>query len=132
MTASEGEILDEIRRQREVEKTYTNGGHPYTFVQLYDGQIVPMQDVEPEVFSFRYNYYYNTAENELYIKKAEWVNLGREFDEEDIHYVYYNGRSVRKMVNEPDPKNFGDIYYYSIISNRVFGRILKWVKCTNL
>lgn len=115
-----------------IERTYSGGGHPHTFVELFDGYIVPMIDVEPDVFSFRYDYYYNANDNQLYTKKAEWVGVDRGFSKEDSQYVYYNGRSVRKMVRTPDPKHFGDKYYYNIISNKVFGRILKWARCTNL
>jgi hypothetical protein len=124
-------MLDQIQQKRLTEKTYNGGGHPHTFVELFGGHIVPMISVEPDVFSFRHNYYYNSADNNLYTKKAEWVVLHKAFDNEDTSYVYYDGRSVKKMVNDPDPENFGDKYYFSIKSNKVYGRMLKWVKCTN-
>lgn len=124
--------LAEIRQQREVDQTYSGGGHPHTFVELFGGHIIPMTGVEPDVFSFRFEYYYNSADNNLYIKKAEWVDLAKSFDKEDKDYVYFGDRTIKKMVNDPDPKNFGDKYYYSMVSNKVFGRVLKWVKCTNL
>lgn len=124
--------LDEIYQRIGSEQTYSGGGHPHVFVELFGGHIVPMTNVEPDVLTFRHDYYYNAADNNLYIKKAEWVDINRDFDEEDSSFVYFDGRSVKKMVNDPDPKNFGDKYYYSIVSKKVFGRVIKWVKCTNL
>ena len=114
------------------DRTYSGGGHPHTFVELFGGYVVPMSDVEPDVFSFRHNYYYNSGDNQLYIKQAEWVSIDKGFDKEDLKYVYYNGRAVLKTVRTPDPKYFGDKYYYSLVLNRVFGRTFKWVKCNNL
>ena len=125
-------FLTEIQQQTQVERTYSGGGHPHTFVELFGGHTIPMLNVEPDILSFRLDYYYNSSDNNLYIKRSGWENVDRQFDTEDSSYVYYDGRSVKKMVNEPDPKEFGDQYYYNIVSNKVLGRILKWVKCTNL
>ena len=132
--AGANDILTQIQQKRSVDQTFSGGGHPHTYVELlFDGKIIPMQYVEPEVYSFRHNYYYNSSDNILYIKKAEWVDLFKEFNKEDDEFVYFNNnRSVKKMVNEPDPKNFGDKYYYNTISNKVFGRTLCWIECTNL
>jgi len=124
--------LVQIQQHRQSEQTYTGGGHPHTFVELYDGRMVQMLMIEPDILTFREDYYYNSADNNLYIKNVEWVNVDRKFESEDSGFVYYNNRAVKKMVNEPDPKNFGDKYYYSLISHKVFGKTLKWVKCTNL
>ena len=125
-------VLEQIQQKRQADQTYSGGGHPHTFVELFGGYIVPMLAAEPDIFSFRRDYYYNSSDNLLYIKKAEWVDLAKEFNSENAEFVFFNGRSIKKMVNEPNPKNFGDKYYYSIISKKIFGRIFKWVRCTNL
>jgi len=125
-------VLDDIVQKTKADDTYSSGGHPHTFVELFDGHTVQILQDEPSAFEFRDNYYYNSKENKLYIKKSEWVNINRQFDEEDSEYVYYSGRSVLKMVNEPNPESFGDRYYYSLKSNRVFARAIKWTKCNNL
>jgi len=126
------DTLSQVVQKIKADNTYSSGGHPHTFVELYDGRVVQMLQDEPNVTTFREDYYYNARDNNLYVKKSEWVNINRQFDEEDEQYVYYNGRSVLKMVNEPDPKTFGDRYYYSLKSNRVFAKAIKWAKCTNL
>jgi hypothetical protein len=126
-------VLTDILTKRATDHTFVGGGgHPHTFVELYDGFVVPMINIEPDVFSFRSNYYYNASDNVLYQKKAGWTNISQDFNSEDENYVYYNGRSVRKLIRDPDPKNFGDIYYYSIPKKILFGRILQWVRSTNL
>lgn len=114
------------------DNTYSGGGHPHTFVEMYGGKLIPMQSHEPDVTSFRHDYYYNSSNNILYTKLSEWINVAKEYDEEDSDYVYYSGRSVKKMVNIPDPKNFGDLYYYNLSKNKLYGKVLKWVRCTNL
>lgn len=125
-------FIDEIREQKEKESTYEAGGHPHTFVELFGGKPVQILESEPDISSFRDDNYYNSSENMLYVKKAEWSAINDSFDNEDLSYVYYDGRSVKKLVKDPDPKNFGDLYYYSLVSNRLFGKILKWEKCINV
>lgn len=125
-------VLSDIQQHQQADHTFTGSGHPHTFVELYGGRLIYITDVEPDILSFRDDYYYNSIDNNLYIKKANWQSIDKQFDDEDDDYVYYGGRSVKKMVNEPDPKKFGDMYYYSLISNKIFGRVLRWVKCTNL
>jgi len=125
-------VIAQIKQKHQVDQTFTGGGHPHTFVELFGGQMVQMLDVEPDILTFRDKYYYNSAHNILYIKKLDWVNIDRQFDSEDSSYVYYNGRPIKKTVDEPDVEDFGDKYYYSLISKRVFGKASKWVKCTNL
>lgn len=127
-----GSVLDEIREKRSVDGTYDIGGHPHTFVELFGGKIIPMLWYEPDAFSFRHDYYYNSSDNNLYTKSAEWVDARVEIDDENDGFVYKNGRSIKKMATSPDPKQFGDLYYYSIAEGRIYARIVKWARSNNL
>jgi hypothetical protein len=124
-------ILSEILEKRATDKTYQSGGLPHTFVELLGGFVVPVLNTEPDVKSFRHDYYYNAVDNVLYEKVADWSNIDRDPDREDDQYIYYNNRPVLKCGKRPDPKNYGDIYYYDIALKSVFGKIIMWSKVNN-
>jgi len=127
-----GPVLLDILEKRETDKTHNAGGLPHTFVERLGGYIIPTLYTSPDPITFRGDYYYNASDNNLYAKLAVWTDLHKEFSEEDNKYVYYNGRSVIKLMKDPDPKNFGDIYFYSISRKSVYGKTLTWVKIENL
>lgn len=124
------DVLLDILAKREADKTYPSGGDPHRFVELFGGRIVPYLDNSPDPTTFRDNYYYNTRENNLYVKVARWVDLGKELDNEDDNHVYINNRPIRKHVRTPDPFNYGDTYFYSVVYNKVYGKSVKWSRST--
>lgn len=45
---------------------YPPNGVAHNFVELYGGDIVPMQHYEPDAVTFHSDHYYNTSTNGLY------------------------------------------------------------------
>ena len=124
-------IYNDILEKRSVETTYSIGGNPHTFIELYNGNIVPMLSNEPDVDSYRNKYYYNSTNNMLYVKCSVWVPNDQTLDNTDDSYVYVNGRSILKLAKQPDPQNFGDRHYYNITDNIIYSKILKWDEVLN-
>jgi hypothetical protein len=131
-TQTDGTVLEDIRQRRIADNTYPSGGEPHTFSELFGGNVVETLRTQPDVRSYRSNYYYNSTENNLYKKKAEWTQIETQIDSEDESFVYRNGVRISKLVDEPDPNNFGDIYYYSLRENIIYGKILRWVRSNSL
>ena len=128
MTSNLPPILSEILEKRLIDKTYVSGGCPFTFVELFGGYVVPMLSIEPDISSFRYDYYYNTTSNCLYVKNVKWIYIAKEFSSQDQKYVYYNGRSIRKCIKPPNPKSFGDKYYYDMPQKKIYGKLMLWTQ----
>lgn len=58
-------LLTEIATYR---RPITPGGNPHRFVELINGEEVPVRFNEPSPITFRSKYYYNARRNILYIK----------------------------------------------------------------
>lgn len=58
-------ILVEIATYR---RPITPGGNPHRFVELINGEEVPVSFYEPSPKTFRSKYYYNARRNILYMK----------------------------------------------------------------
>lgn len=129
---SEFPVLEEIINKRMVEETHTQGGLPYSFTKLNGGKIVEMLCYEPDVSSFRDEYYYNTKENVLYKKYAAWVASNYNIVRSTRNIILENGRIINNLVKQPDPRTYSDNFYYNGVDGQLYVKILRWAKSNNI
>lgn len=126
------EPLIDIIKNKLADHTYSVGGHPHTFVELYGGVIINMLCTEPNVNSHRSDYYYNTVENILYYKKAVWEKVDIPIDDQDESFVYVNNKQIDKKYHTPDPKTYSNTLYYNIRHNKIYSKGIGWKNILNI
>lgn len=107
------------------------GGNPHRYIELYGGKLVEILYAEPDIMSYRSDYYYNGKSNTLYIKSGRWASINVITDNVDDEFVYVNNVRISKLANEPNPKTYSNEYYYNIITNKIYKRILYWSRHTD-
>lgn len=124
---SEYPIIDEMIAKRYANSTYSSGTMPHTWIELYGGRMIQILPHHPEIKSFRDKYYYNSYENKLFERVAEWSVLGADLECDNAEYVVApTGRRIPVRISMPDPAYFLDDYYYNLYEQRVYRRILSW------
>jgi len=137
------EILDQIAKYREATITYSFGGFPHQWVEFDGGKMVELLTGHPDILSFPDDYYYNVIENVLYAKEVWWWPVAVPIVEYDMpggqEPNQYNitslrsvklatGRKIMAFVRQPDPKEYGDNYYYDIPRRLVMHRRSQWTR----
>ena len=125
-------VLEEIINKRAGDDTYSQGGMAYSFIKLSNGKVVEMMFNEPDVKSFRDDYYYNAHNNILNKKYAIWVESNFNVQDSNVNIVLDNGRIINNLVSPPDPKSYSDDFYYNSSTKKLYRKVIRWVQSNNI
>lgn len=110
-------------------KFNTIGGISHWFIEKMGGTMVDSIYYEPDPYSFRGDYYYDTRRNILRHKITKWSQMPHnitEYDEGGDFIILPNNRKIQKLLKQPEPGSFADNYYFDIVNNKLYRKSIFW------